>query len=81
MYDVASLIKKAAVEAFEAEKPAAVMFGTVTGLAPLVIDVGQKLKLSGERLVAMKGAGFSAGDAAVLLREQGGQRFIVLGVV
>jgi len=94
MNDIAQLIKRAAVEAVESEKPAAVMFGTVSGINPLEITVEQKLRLSGAQLVTMLsdrvyvGEGsflrhkvFEIGDCAALLREQGGQRFIVLGVI
>jgi hypothetical protein len=79
--DIAALIKKAAVDAVEAGKPADVMFGTVTGLEPLAVDVEQKLKLSGGCLVAMNGANLARGDAVVLLRQRGGQKFVVLGVL
>jgi len=73
------LFKQIAVEAVETEKPVAVMLGTVDETLAVVIE--QKLRLFGEQLVVMKGAGIKAGDTVVLLREQGGQRFIVLGVI
>jgi hypothetical protein len=72
------LFKQIAVEAVECEKPVVVMLGTVDG-SDVVIE--QRLKLSGEQLVVMKNVELKNKDTVVLLREQGGQRFIVLGVV
>ncbi|MCL2071239.1 MAG: DUF2577 domain-containing protein [Oscillospiraceae bacterium] len=78
MGDIAGLIKRAAVEAVEADKPAAVMFGTADGQSTVMVE--QKLRLSGEQLVVLKGVEIKDGDTVVLLREQGGQRFVLLGV-
>lgn len=52
--DVAELIKaikKAAVEAVRAEKPAEICFGKVKGVSPLQIIVDQKLTLGEAQLV------------------------------
>ena len=49
--ELLQLIKKAAVEAAEAAKPAKILFGTVTGVDPLVITVEQKKVLTQEFLV------------------------------
>ena len=73
------LFKQIAVEAVETEKPVAVMLGCVDEALAVVIE--QKLSLTGEQLVVMKGVEIKAGDTVVLLREQGGQRFVVLGVL
>jgi len=76
------LIKQAAVEAVQAEKPVSVMFGQCAiDEGRLIITVEQKLKLSGEMLVVLKGTAIQAGDSVVMLREQGGQRFVVMGVM
>lgn len=45
------LIKKAAVEAVEASKPAGIVFGTVVAVNPLKISVEQKLPLEEEDLI------------------------------
>ncbi|MCL2754401.1 MAG: DUF2577 domain-containing protein [Oscillospiraceae bacterium] len=94
--DIATLMKILAVDAVDADKPVAVMFGTVASLNPLTVEVEQKFRLSGEQLCFLRTVvpvqnylgiwnDFSSvlriGDTAVLLREQGGQRFIILGVV
>ena len=49
--ELLQLIKKAAVEAAEAAKPAKILFGTVTSADPLVITVEQKKVLTQEFLV------------------------------
>lgn len=75
-------IKRAAVEAVEAKKPMAVIFGKVTSAAPLKVQVDQKLELSGSQLVTTSAVrGYNAlkkGEKVILLRADGGQKFIVL---
>lgn len=76
------LIKQAAVEAVEASKPAAILFGKVSDSAPLSIFVDQKLTLSAEFLVITdKVKSLTVGDKVILLRMQGGQKYIVLDKV
>jgi hypothetical protein len=79
MNDIAALIKLAALDAVEADKPVAVMLGRVIADSPAVIEIEQKLRLSGGLLMLLRGAELETGDTAVLLRVQGGQSFIVLG--
>lgn len=83
------MIKKAAVEAVDAMKPVAVTFGRVDGLSPLTVRVDQKLTLSGDILAVAGGTqklgdwkpGLQAGDQVILLRMQGGQKYILLDKV
>lgn len=88
------LIKRAAKEAVDASNPAAVLYGTVKMISPLSVAVEQRFTLTEaflvvpETLTAYKltiGAqeyiirrGLEVGDKVVLLREQGGQQFIIL---
>ena len=74
------IIKQAAVEAVEASKPCAVMYGKVKSLDPLAIVLDQKLTLSRTFLTVTQSAkdNLAAGDTAVLLRMQGGQQYLVL---
>ena len=51
MADLVNLIKRAAVDAVEGEKPAGVLFGTVTSISPLQVNVEQRLTLGTEMLV------------------------------
>jgi hypothetical protein len=49
--DLLNTIKKAALEAVEAEKPVNLLFGKVTSASPLKINVEQKMILSSAQLV------------------------------
>ncbi len=115
--ELVRLIKKAAVEAVEAEKPSAVCFGRVISVKPLRISVDQKFVLGEKQLILTKAVtdhcvdalvgffteeseetdtaenhrhscrgrkkivllkGLREGEEVILLRVEGGQRFIVL---
>lgn len=118
--DLLQALKRAAVEAVEAGKPAAFCYGTVTSVGPLEIMTDQKLPLGEEQLEltravqdiwldaeisthtenksggggyaefashkhAIKGRkklriynGLQVGEKVLLLRWQGGQKFLVL---
>lgn len=83
------IVKKAAVEAVEATAPPRVLFGLVIGTSPLTVRADQKLTLSGEALAVAAGTrairdvqpGLQAGDKVILLRMQGGQKYVVLDKV
>lgn len=117
--ELVGTLKRAAVEAVEAGKPANVYFGEVVGVSPLKISVEQKLILGEKQLLlsrnvtdfetevsigwqtenkgggsgesayashnhAVQGMkkitvhnGLVAGDKVILLRQQGGQKFVV----
>ena len=80
--DLLSIIKKAAVEAVEASRPAAVVCGTVISTEPLKIKVSQKITLSASQLICMiTEKALKKNDSCLLLRKQGGQEYVVLGVV
>lgn len=85
MYDAKDLlkvIKQAAVEAVEASNPVTVCMGTIQSVSPLTIKTGQKLILSEKQLFTGKEIeGLKKSDKVILLREQGGQKYIVLGVI
>lgn len=75
------IVKKAAVDAVNAEKPAAVCFGKVVGTSPLEISVEQKMTLGAAQLIltnTVKDDTLLAGDGVCLLRMQGGQKYVVV---
>ncbi len=79
--DLLIAVKKAAIDAVNATKPASILYGTVTSQSPLVISVDQKLKLSSDQLVLTQRVadyGLVIGDKVILIQAQGGQTFIVL---
>lgn len=75
------IVKKAAVDAVNAEKPVAVCFGRVVGTSPLKISVEQKMALGAAQLIltnTVKENALFAGDSVCLLRMQGGQKYVVV---
>lgn len=80
--DLLKMMKQAAMEAVAAANPVAVYTGTVSVVSPLKIKLGQKIMLTEKQLVKCKEIGtIEKEDRVVLLREQGGQKYIVLGVI
>lgn len=70
-------IKKIAINAFEASNPVKLLFGKVTSVNPVTIQVGELLTLTQEFLV-INGA-VEKDDTVTLIRCQGGQKYVVLG--
>jgi len=113
MPDMITIMKRAAMEAVEAQKPAALTLGTVESENPLEIRVEQKFRLrasqliiprslteydleigillltdaegepahahriAGENVVRVKNA-LKVGETVMLLRMQGGQKYMIL---
>jgi hypothetical protein len=87
-------IKKAAMDALEASNPVAVMFGKVTRTNPLEVNVDQRFTLDKNFLVVSETLteyrvqigsseytirpGLQLGDSVILLRVQGGQKFLIV---
>lgn len=76
-------MKKVAERTQNASVPAAFLFGQVTAVAPLVVRVDNRFDLTAETLVTLKSGGdpLAVGDKLALLRNHGGQSFLVLGKV
>lgn len=72
-------MKQVAQATNDAGAPTAFLFGTVTKASPLTIRVDNRFDISGDAIVVMKE--FAVGDKVVLLRNMGGQSFLVLGRV
>lgn len=117
MANMVQLIKQAAIEANEATKPTAIVFGVVDSISPFRINIDQKLNLTKEFLIFMRQVtdyvteltveldtksaggpevhqhkihdkskvtihnGLKKGDNVILLRLQGGQKYIVVDKV
>ena len=80
--DFIKIVKQAAIDAVNASNPVAVMFGKVLSTNPLKINVEQKMTLTKEQLVLTASIGeLQISDEIILLRMQGGQRFIILDKV
>jgi murein DD-endopeptidase MepM/ murein hydrolase activator NlpD len=74
---IIDIIKKVALNAFEASNPVKLLFGKVVSINPVKIQVGELLTLTKEFLV-INGT-VSVGDNVTLIRCQGGQKYVVLG--
>lgn len=74
-------IKRAALDAVRASKPCEITCGTVLQTSPFTVQVDQKIKLSGDMVVLLENynSDITTGDKVVLLRMQGGQKYICLG--
>lgn len=76
------LMKKAALDAVEASKPVQWCYGTVKKTDPVEVLVDQRFTLGKQQLVELESENESAaGDEVVLLRQQGGQKYLILGKV
>jgi hypothetical protein len=75
-----ALLKKIAKQEREASKPAAIMTGKVISDDPLKIRLDKRVTLDKDFLFMTEAANdLKKGDTAILLRNQGGQDFVVLG--
>ena len=77
------VMKQSAKEAGNAACPVQVCFGKVTSASPLKIKIDQKITLGKAQLVITHTASkvLETGENVVLLRQQGGQKYIVLDKV
>lgn len=79
--DLLKLIKKTSMEAFNASKPADMVFGKVVSESPLKIKVDQKLELKSAQLVLTKTVvddALTSGEEVIMMRMSGGQKYIVI---
>lgn len=79
--ELVETIKRAAIDAVEATKPVRIYFGEVMDTDPLKINVEQKMILGENQLILTRTVfdeGLAAGSRVILIRIQGGQKFIVM---
>ena len=76
------VMKQTAKDTEHALCPVQVCFGTVTNGSPLRVQIDQKLTLGASQLVLTRTVAeynaLKAGDEIILLRQQGGQKYIVI---
>ena len=77
------VMKQTAKETEHASCPVQVCFGKVTSTMPLKIQIDQKITLGKAQLVMIRTVHnvLEHGDEVVLLRQQGGQKYVVLDKV
>ncbi|GIP18382.1 hypothetical protein J40TS1_40240 [Paenibacillus montaniterrae] len=94
MADLLNLVKQAAVDAVKASNPVALMTGTVIKDSPLEVKVDQRFTLTAAFLILPQSMqrkeiiidgtvyvisdGVQVNDNVLLLRVQGGQKYILL---
>lgn len=79
--DLLSIIKKAAIEAVEESVPMSSLTGKVIKVNPLTVSITEKLSVDEDFLlipVRMAKEGFNKNESILLLRQPGGQQYIVL---
>ena len=82
MANMIELIKKAAVEAVAASKPAVVEYGQVISASPLRIQLDQKRTIDEDFIVPTQSlAGLVPGDRIVMIKVQGGQSYVMIDKV
>ena len=82
--NLVQLIKRAAIEAVEASKPCAIKLGRVKSVNPLKISIGQKITLDEDFLFVTATAKTNIKKKetrVILIRQQGGKKYIVLDVL
>ena len=92
--DLLLAIKKAALDAVKSQHPVSICFGSVTSASPLKIMVEQKLTLGKAQLILTRNVtdykvnmneqevtihnALKIGDEVILIKQQGGQKYLVL---
>ncbi len=67
------------MEAYEASSPVNIVFGAVVSVAPLKIKLEQKLTLEKANLILTQSIpALSVNDKVVLIRMQGGQKYLII---
>lgn len=72
-------IKKISAQTGQAAVPAAFMYGSIISVNPIRVWVDSRFEIGKEVLVTFKDLTLTAGDKVVLLRNQGGQQYLILG--
>ncbi len=76
------LLKRVALEAVDASKPTVILYGTVSSITPLTIYLEQKRTITrGFLVVTDKVKNLVVGDKVVMIRMQGGQKYIIMDKV
>lgn len=74
------ILQEIASNAVKGDKPVAVVFGTVTNTSPLSVKISDLLELPSATLIqtSVVKNQLASGDSVILLRQQGGQKYIIL---
>lgn len=81
MPDLYESLKQLASGVYDAKNPVEICFGTVESLSPFEVRISQSLVLGKAFFIVRQGVtvrSFEQGDELILLREQGGQKYLIL---
>lgn len=81
--DFVRIIKRIAKDTIENDKPTRLMYGKVTSVSPLRVNIEQRMEIDRRFLVIVERLTknddkLRVGDKVALLREQGGQKFLII---
>lgn len=78
-----SVIRTIVVDTYESLKPVTLVFGSVTETQPIAVLLEQKVPLTSVQLVELNLGEITLeiGDKVALLRQQGGQKYLILNKV
>lgn len=82
--NLVQVLKQVSKEEREASKPCDIIMGTVYSVEPLKVKISQKLLLTDEFLIKttyFDSLDILIGDNIVMIRAQGGQKFLLLDKV
>lgn len=82
--NMVQLIKKCAMDAFNASKPCNYVIGKVISTSPVKVQISQNVILPANFLLITKTASdypLITGDKVLMLRKAGGQQYIILDKV
>lgn len=74
---ILDVIKQVAVEAYNSTNPVSLLYGQVVSVNPIKIKITDTLTLDQEFFVVQ--GELNVGDEVSLFRQQGGQKYVVLG--
>ncbi len=83
MADMVDVIKQVAINAVNAGGPMALLFAKVDSLSPIKITIEQRLSIPSAFIVVTETANtnIAVGDTVIVIRQQGGQRYVILDKV
>lgn len=81
--DLVKTIREISITSMEATKPVALVFGNVINKEPIEINIDQKLTLTSAELACcdLSETVLELGDTLALLRQQGGQKYLIINKV
>lgn len=81
MAELSEVIQQIANRTMIAGKPTEPVIGTVENLNPLSIRLSDKILLTGDNIVLLKGLNLEKNDRVLTIMASGGQKYYVIGEI